>query len=68
MSKRFPNLITLYILGVYFMSSVRKSAQCYYRAFMSILINVRRINYKYIIATNNREAIQYGKELSLSIY
>ena len=50
------------------MSSVHKSAQCYYRAFMSILINVRRINYKYIIATNNLEAIQYGRELSLSIY
>ena len=34
------------------MSIVRKSAQCYCRAFISISLNGRRINYKYIIATN----------------
>ena len=33
------------------MSTVRKSAQYYCRAFISI--NGRRINYKYIIATNS---------------
>ena len=52
------------------MSTVRKSAQHYCRALISI--NGRRINYKYIIATNslfhvcyhNLQAIQYGRELS----
>ena len=43
----------IYILAVYFMSTVRKSARCYCRAFISILINGRWINYKYIIATNS---------------
>ena len=33
------------------MSTLRKSAQCYSGAFISI--NGRRINYKYIIATNS---------------
>ena len=33
------------------MSNVRKSAQYYCRAFTSI--NGRRVNYKYIIATNS---------------
>ena len=52
------------------MSTVRKSAQHYCRALISI--KGRRINYKYIIATNslfhvcyhNLQAIQYGRELS----
>ena len=43
--------IYMYILAVYFMTAVRKSAQYYFRAFLSI--NGRRINYKYIIATNS---------------
>ena len=38
--------ICLYVLAVYFMSTVRKSAYYYCRAFISI--NGRRINYKYI--------------------
>ena len=36
---------------VYFLSAVHKSAQYYYRVFISI--NGKRINYKYIIATNS---------------
>ena len=50
----YINYITiyiLYILAVYFMSTVRKSAQCYCRAFISI--NGRRMNYKYMMATNS---------------
>ena len=38
-------------LAVYFMSTMRKSAQYYCRAFISR--NGRRRNYKYIIATNS---------------
>ena len=41
----------VYILGVYFMSIVYKSAQYYCKAFISI--NGRRINYKKIKATNS---------------
>ena len=36
---------------MFFMSTVRKSAQYYCIVFTSI--NARRINYKYIIATNS---------------
>ena len=43
--------IYIYILAVYFMSIVRKSAQYYCRAFISI--NGRQINYKYITVTNS---------------
>ena len=42
--------VCMYILAVYVMSTVRKSAQYYYRAFIST--NGRQINCKYIIATN----------------
>ena len=41
-----------YIILVHFMCSVCNSAQCYCKAVISILINDRQINYKYIIATN----------------
>ena len=43
--------IYIYKLAAYFMSTVRRSAQCYCGAFISI--NRRRINCKYITATNS---------------
>ena len=41
----------MYKLAVYFMSTVSKIAQCYCGTFISI--NRRRINCRYIIATNS---------------
>ena len=44
-------IMYIFIRAVHCMSTVHKSAQHYYRAFISI--NGRRIHYKYIIATNS---------------
>ena len=43
--------IYMYKLAVHFMSTVSKIAQCYCGTFISI--NRRRINCRYIIATNS---------------